>query len=356
LNPLLFALLALDLGGAAHDLARNVAAAVAHEPVTLNVRNLSALGPAEIAEIRRAFDAELRPGGPAEVHLTVSENLTHFLLVAEIRRGVERRILVETWPRSPSAESRPASVTLEKKLLWQQDQPILDVAPSDGALVVLDNTRVLLVRGVERKSAALPSVRAWPRDMRGRLTVDGSTFTAWLPGVVCQGRFDPQPSLACEESKNAAPIAPGATASLATARNFFEGVVAIDGWGAHDMPAFYSAARAGEVWVFTGVDGRAHIYMRAWELAGMIEQWGSDAAGVETPCGPRILATRPGDGPDAIRPYDLMASVPNPAGPAIEFPGPVTALWSNGVSATAVVRNLETGSYAAYSLVPACRS
>jgi hypothetical protein len=41
LAPLLLALLAIDLGGAARDLARSVAAALAHEPAAITLRNQS---------------------------------------------------------------------------------------------------------------------------------------------------------------------------------------------------------------------------------------------------------------------------------------------------------------------------
>ena len=42
-------------------------------------------------------------------------------------------------------------------------------------------------------------------------------------------------------------------------------------------------------------------------------------------------------------------------GAALEVPGPVTALWpSSGSAAIAVVRDLETGKYAAYLITLAC--
>ena len=105
-----------------------------------------------------------------------------------------------------------------------------------------------------------------------------------------------------------------------------------------------------------GADGRAHSYSRNWTPGSTIEHWGSDLAGVDTPCGPRILATRAGgpDERDAVQPYAFVDGAASIAGPPLEFPGPVTALWSAGNSATAVSRDLETGRYAAFSLAPAC--
>jgi len=355
------------MSGAARDLARNVAAAIGRDPVVLTVRNLSTAGPGEAAEVRRTFETAMRAGGarmvdapPAtEVRLTLSEDLTHFVLVAEIRRGGERQVLLNSWLRSP-APSQPVTsqVSLERKLLWEQDQPILDVAQAGDGMLVLDPLRILLVRGAERQSVPVQMARPWPRDMRGRLAVSSPAFTAWLPGAVCRGNMQPQLSVECSESQEPWLLAPGAIAVFAPDRNFFGGRADIASWGARDVPPFYSAAPAGDAWVFAGTDGRARIYTRGWQEAGSIGRWGSDLAGIQTPCGARILATRPGGGPepDAIQPYGLMEGAANPAGPALDFPGPVTALWSTGNSAVAVSHDLQTGRYAAFSLAPACGS
>jgi hypothetical protein len=109
-----------DMGDAARALARTVAAAVAHEPANLTVKNLSTLGAAAAAEIRRVFESELKAAGePAvEIQLTISENPTQFLLVAEIRRGADRQVLLESWPRTSGAsnatlQDKPLRVAIE---------------------------------------------------------------------------------------------------------------------------------------------------------------------------------------------------------------------------------------------------
>jgi len=375
LSPLILVLLApfmsADPDSAARDLARTIAAAVAHEPVALTVKNLSALSAAETAEIRRTLESELKVAGPpsAEVQLTISENLTQFLLVAEIHRAGERQVVLESWPRTPAASGgpppdQPARVTLEKKLLWEQDQPILDAAQAGDAMLVLDANRVLLVRGADRQSTPIPATHAWPRDPRGRLSVSDTAFTAYLPGTICRGSAQPQLSLECHDSQDPWLLAPGAIAVFTPDRNLFQGHLDIEPGGARDLPPFYSAAPADDAWIFAGDDGRTHVYTHAfassWESGGGGDQWGSDVAGVQTPCGARILATRATSltEPDAIQLYEIEPSGgrPNPAGPALEFSGPITALWSAGNSATAVSRDLQTGRYAAYSLAPTCGS
>ena len=227
------------MGGAARDLARTVAAAVAHEPVALTVKNQSALSAADTAEIRRVFESELKTAGQpaAEVRIAISENLTQFLLVAEIHRQGDRQVLLESWPRTPAPsaaapQDKPARVTLEKKLVWEQDQPILDVAQSGDAMLVLDATRVLLVRGAERQSAPIPATHPWPRDIRGRLSVSDSAFTAYLPGAICRGTAQPQLSLVCRDSPDPWLLAPGAIALFAPDRNLFPGHIDVEPGGA----------------------------------------------------------------------------------------------------------------------------
>jgi hypothetical protein len=222
---------------------------------------------------------------------------------------------------------------------------------------------VLLVRGAERQSAPIPATHPWPRDIRGRLSVSDSAFTAYLPGAICRGTAQPQLSLVCRDSPDPWLLAPGAIALFAPDRNLFPGHIDVEPGGARDLPPFYSAAPAGDAWIFAAADGRAHVYTHSWDSAGAIDQWGSDIAAIQTPCGARILATRPTGHtePDAIRTYDLgvpegNGGAPRPAGPAIEFSGPITALWSAGNSATAVSRDLQTGRYAAFILAPTCGS
>jgi hypothetical protein len=198
--------------------------------------------------------------------------------------------------------------------------------------------------------------------MRGRLSVSSSgdnvAFTAYLPGTICRGSTQPQLSVSCQDSQDPWLLAPGALAVFAPERNVFQGHVDIEPGGARDLPPFYSAAPAGEAWIFAADDGRAYLYAHSWDSPAAIDRWGSDIAAIQTACGVRVLATRPVAlaEPDAVQPYEIVNDAPNPAGPALEFSGPITALWSAGSSATAVSRDLQTGRYAAFSLAPSCGS
>src|ERR1019366_1230833 len=72
-----------DLNGAAHDLARQTAAfAGSGQPVSVEYRNVSSLGPADLGQARGAFEAALKEAGlrvsdvapVADLRLTLSEN------------------------------------------------------------------------------------------------------------------------------------------------------------------------------------------------------------------------------------------------------------------------------------------
>ena len=345
-------LLALDMGGAARDLARMAAAAVEHDPVTLTVKNISSLGPAEAAEIRRVFETELRVSGQpsAAVEVTISENLTAFVLAAEVRRGGDRRVLLESWPR---AAAKPAAqVTLTRSLLWEEDRPILDAARSGDTTLVLDAAGVSIERNAARQSVPIAAAHPWPRDLRGRLSLSLPAFTAWLPGVICRGEIEPQLSIECHDSQDPWLLGPGVLADFTPARNYFTGNIFASPGGSHQLPPFFTAAQWGDAWLLAGVDGRARIYTSAWEETSSIADWNGDVAAIATPCGARLL----GAGAESIQPLIIENRAAVPAGPAIEFSGPVTALWPAGTSATVVTHHPQTGHYEAYSLAPACGS
>jgi hypothetical protein len=87
--------------------------------------------------------------------------------------------------------------------------------------------------------------------------------------------------------------------------------------------------------------------------------WGSDSAAVRTSCGAgsQVLATTTGDqSQDSIRAYEFPDRDPVAVSAAVEFPGPVSALWTEakGDGAVAIARNRETGSYEAFRLSLAC--
>jgi hypothetical protein len=336
--PVLFFLAALcsaqDLNSYARDLARKINR---QDIVNVAIRNSSSLPETQVADVRRSIEAELRfrprPGAEgSSVNITLSENVDGYLWVAEILKAEQREVVFLNVPRPAGTPVPPAAVvTIEKKLIWEQEKPILDVAISGDLLVVLDSTAVSFYRDRQMVSS-FPISKPMPRDPRGKLEIEGSSFRAQLPGMVCWGTTGA--TMSCTES----------SVGVVAGRNYFN---------VPPLP-FYSVATLASVRMMAGVDGRAHLYDNSLRELRVIDGWGSDIAAVNSACGSgrQILATKPGDAaePDAIQSYEVVDTRVAPSGDPVTFPGPVTALWPTVV----VARNTETGRYAAYSLAITC--
>jgi hypothetical protein len=395
---------ATDASSAAREVAAKAAGfAGGGAALSISYRNLSSLGPAELAQVRAAFEASLLQvgahlgdSGAAGVLITISESTSEYLLVGEAHSGDERQVWLAGWPRAASGRGAPGAapfgptVSLDRKLVWEQDEPILDVAFPAGRMLVLSPSKLTLFEwaaGVPeggpwqpRQSLPLSPVRPWPRDLRGHLRVRGAAFQAFLPGMICNGAAGPAEGRAaltmdCRESEEPWVVESGGRALLLGAftadRNYFSGRVVAQNGTAKSIAPFFSAAAVEErgqtVWLLALTDGRAQLFDGGLNpLAGTgLPAWGSDIAGIDARCGPssQVLATRSGDATeaDAIQSYSFTAgagaSSAAPVSAPISFPGPVTALWSvGGSSAVAVARDLATGRYSAYVLTVACGS
>src|SRR4051794_8969334 len=167
-----------DLTGAARELARKTAAFAGRgETVAITWRNLSTLNSSDLGQVRAAVESALRESGTrlvetsggAEARLTLSENQSQYLIVAEARKGEERQTFISAWKR-PTVASAPTStgaVTLDRKLLWEQPDPILDAAVTPTAMLVLSPARLTLYARrdggfEERQSVPMAPPRAWP--------------------------------------------------------------------------------------------------------------------------------------------------------------------------------------------------
>ena len=364
----------------ARGLAQKIAAGLKpREAAVLSFRNLCSMSSSDVNGARMVLEQDLLGLGVAlagpspgavDVAVTFSESQRDFVWVAEIRHPDKTETAVETRPKVSARASAPP-MAIDKKLVLEQDQRILDLAPMARDLLVLDSEAVSVYEnsasGWQRKlSVRIPAARPWPRDLRGRLMVQGEAYQAYLPGLTCQGNASGGLGITCREEL-LWPVGAGpgmlGLAQFAPARNFFDGRVVAPNGSSKSFPAFYSAAvespRDG-VWAFAATDGRIHLYNAALEHAGGWTGWGSDIAAIESECGARsqLLATAPGDAgtPDSIAAYEIAGGSPAPAGDAVSFPGPVTALWpaaERGV-AFAVSLDLNSGRYAAFRLAITC--
>ena len=155
---------------------------------------------------------------------------------------------------------------------------------------------------------------------------------------------------------------PQVTGFFAPTRNYFTGVLSPAIGKFSTVPKFYSAAFVPRekytLWLFAAADGKVHL------IDGMNEQpstfpWGSDIASVRTGCGAgsQVLATTSGDqAEDSIRAYEFPDRDPVAVSAAVDFPGPVSALWTEarGDSAIVIVKDRDAGSYEAFRLSLAC--
>lgn len=312
------------LEDAVRTLGKSVAARLAPSEVAhLTTRNVSSLSVAEVtkaqAGLERALRRRVRSPITVEITVTISENLKGYLLVAEIHRGNERVVEMASFrPASPVAPARSA-IVIEKRLIWEQDAPILDVAVTGDRMLVLDPavvTRYEHREGKwERAEQATLSI-APVRDPRGRLEVAGDSVTVWSPGGTCRGSSKPL-ELHCDPST----------------AEFMVGQYAVR---------------------FTA--SRNTLEASEWPSGGF-ETWGSDFAPIATACGGQRIApsgTGAWDAADFIALYEVAGGAPVRIGDAVEFPGPVLALWPASAGALAVARNLATKRYEAYSLTVDC--
>ncbi len=342
MRVLLLALLAVlaqaeTLDDAVRELARDIAAQLAPGEIAhVSERSIDPAFAGETTRGRTLLDRALRRpaargAATVEVVLTATENLRGPLLVAEIQRGQDTT--VETVNYSAQLTARASRPALVSRLLWEQDEPILDLAPmGDQSFLVLTPSGVMLCRRndaqCEMKESRPPALTG--RDPRGRLIVSGEAFTAYLPDEA-SGEF--------QIDGEAVHFSPG--------QNTLE-----NGSG----EKFYSIARAGSFRLVAGIDGRMRISQGPQTY--VLDGWGSDVVGIASSCepGPMVVATSSSESnaSDAAAAYEITGQNSHAATDPVQFQGPVTALWPSAGGALAVVHQLATGRYAAYNLTLDC--
>lgn len=323
---------------AATQLASRVASLLPRRAtVSIETRSLAQLPPPAWSNFPSRFQDELRKAGvqasgvpaaavpttttppEARVRVTLAEDAHGLLLVAEVFTGDNRQVAMLPWNVPPSAQPNPP-VSINKKLLWAQEDPILDVLlqDSDTEMLVLGVDSIASYRLTDGKwvavsTATLALPRPMPRDPRGRIVATPEGFQAFLPAATCTGAWTPELKVTCAIGTVTWPGTPG-TRWLAD-RNVLLGDAA----------------------------------------SSSFEGWGSDQAAIADPCGGQaIVADSPGNEHDSVRVYQVASGQATPLSDALPLPGPVTALWPEGNEATVVVHNLQTGEYEASRLGVAC--
>jgi hypothetical protein len=389
----LFALLALGIllasqayaeawTSAVSELAQRIATkAGPGTAVTLSLKNISSLSTADVNSIRTQLNAALISRGlrivtaeqsVAELRVTLSENGAGYVWIAEIRQGNAADVVFTSVPRAEGVQpSLSGAITLQRRMLWAQEEPILDLALTGtealpGAIVLTRNKvtyyRISNSTWQEADSAPITHSRPLPRDVRGMIIVAGNNpFEVALPGAKCTISGNNPYRSDCVDTDDPWPIndgEPQLNAFFSPARNFFTGAVS-RGVDSTVLPPFYSAAKFGNSeWLFAGTDGRITYTNFVNTLPMAAVNWGSEIASIKGKCSPDavVLTTRDGDytQPDAVQGFQIIAREPIAITVPVEFAGPVTVLRGAGEFAIAVSHNLKTGRYEAYSISLAC--
>lgn len=401
---------AVDWSAPEQQLAHKIVAVTGPGPVALTVDNRSSLTKRENEIVQNGLRVALEGLGlrfvkleqaAATVTISLSENATAYVWVAEIRQGAgEAAVVMVSTPRPEGSTAVHDSVplSLRKIPVWSQADAILDIAvleesaaPTQIAVLNAENLSLYRMQGgkwQQEQTIVVVHARPWPRDLRGRLIpAKDHLVDVYLPGVLCHSSAGLPLTLNCHESDDpwplmsgtlngganavfpsaglgngASTLVPQLRAFFAPTRNFFTGALTPGVGKFTTLPKFYSAAVLPRekymLWLFAATDGQVHM------VDGMSDQvaklgWGSDLASVKTSCGAgwQVLATSPGDGLEAsLRAYEFPDRDAVAVSAGVDFPGAITALWTEakGDTAIAVAKNHETGSYEAFRLAVAC--
>ncbi len=341
------------LADTARALAGRVTAALAPgEPVQLSFRNLSGKDEAEVRAAWQLIDTALRARAegpaPATVAITFSQSAEGYLWVAELTRaGRREQVMIERAGEPAPTERRLTTIGLQKTLLWEQDEPILDIAATGSELVVLSAAGAAFYARqgdawTPRKTIPISPTKAWPRDLRGRVLVGGDSVRVFLPGLHCSGDLRPEPSLACKQGDEPWPGAPPG-AAIPAGRNYFS---------AEGMQPFFSAAPVGDRWILATTKGRIET-LRGATIE--LDEWSDEIATVESPCGEYVLAAGAGE-PLMVHALAISDGAASALGDSLLLPGRLTALWQASAkdSAVAISKDVDTGRYAAFNLSVTC--
>jgi hypothetical protein len=362
---------------AAKQLAVRIGAVLPQKPpVKLEFRNNSSLAQSEFLNLRQAIDRELNAAGiqtrqgDTDVSITLTENLTGFILTAQVKTTEGARVALASWPKAETGQvAGGPKMSIVLTPVRQQAEPILDfsVDVQNSRLTVLEPTQMVVYSGSAgqwqtTRTVPFTSARPMPRDPRGRLQTSGASFSAFLPGTVCSGSYEPNQEITC--SPGDAPFrlsSLGEPVRWVAGRNLLQTPSAVSA-----NAAFYSLAPVDEqLSLVAPINGPVRLVnLRSEQSAAAslatVREAGSDFATVDSACGSFIVASGAGDGPSdvvqAIERRNLRDQRVTVAGPPLSVPGRVTALWPGAIPTelSLVVRNEKTRSYEASRLSISC--
>ncbi|MFZ3217647.1 MAG: hypothetical protein WA192_16430 [Candidatus Acidiferrales bacterium] len=359
-------------------------------PLTLDVKNISQLTPAEAASVRLALETELgnrsfhlvRADSAAshaatKVVITLSEDAEGYVWIVEIGSDHDEIVAMVSVKKGSNGGggSLRSSLILERDLIGYRPEPFLDFnkeqALRQTQLVTLQNGALVKYYGSNKWNQGYGSESPFReidgyRDFRGRLTVGANRIEVRIGGTLCASPSGPL-RLECGVSSDDRWPFPGIGESpYAPGRNYFLGFTTQSTGMKGTGNPFYSAAvlRADHVsfWILTELDGKARLYEQSNLPSAVFSDWGDDISSISSGCdaGWHVLVTGTGDWtqPDKLQAYEVDPTTyqATAVGQPLQLPGPVLALWpsDDGKSARVVSRNLQTGMYEASLVSVSC--
>jgi hypothetical protein len=362
----------------AAEASRRIVALAGNGPLSFEVVNASSIPQDQVKTIRQAIETNLRAQGAqlraaaqgyATVRVTLSENIQGLVWIMQLAATPDRKVSILNISREEKATAPNGTMSLRRTLVFATKEQILDAATlsKNGEHVVVLMPSFLSVYRMDanthswslEQALSIPH-QTYPRDLRGRLQMNSDgEFTAYLPGIRCQGNALQQNSGQCANTDDPWWLAGNSNAFFNSARNHFTGVVP---GLARTLPPFYSAVavqQKTETWVVSTLDGQVNV-LNGTTLRTVTgtRDWGSDITSVRSKCGSgnQLIATSAGDtGSDGLRAFEIPEAEAAPVSAPLVFEGTITALWTKpqGDTAVAVVRT-PTGSYEAYSVSITC--
>jgi hypothetical protein len=256
------------------------------------------------------------------VRVTLSENIKNFLWAAEVSRGDAPQVVLLAVPRS--SEDRTVSsampMTLRSEKFWEGSQRILDAILAtalngDSLLILLtpDGLQIRTIGSDNVSNVPIPFDPVVMRDPAGSLEQADNGITFKSVPRVCRIDTDARAFIECHRTDGPPPggVFEKIELALPGSRHVERG---------SQITAVQSSCRAGEIYLAAGTGD--------YTESDAIELFESTVVN-------GIIAEK--------RLSDFL-----------RFPGPVIALQFAGATPRAIVRNLQTGNYEAYSVSITC--
>jgi hypothetical protein len=345
------------------ELATKIAAVVASDSqvsLTASVPDSSAARRLQdgIARLLASRGVRVVEAGDAitAVGLSCSDNLRERSCLAEVQRNTRRDVVMVTRRHEGTTGVARPSVSLELRPLLARRTPILDALPVGERLLVLDPTSIALYQRTGQeweptRSRPLPLARVWPRDLRGRLKVEGDRFVAFLPGVICSGSVN-ELAVQCADGRQPWPLGLENT-GLVPARNYFDTPEGL---------SFYSAAALGAEadarWLVADRNGSLSLLDADRRPLVRVAPAADDVVAITSACGAEsfVIAAGPSDGRASLQLFQVARQRMISIGFPVFAPGKLTALWAapGATAATAVAHDISGGRYEAFLITLSC--